>query len=285
MSEEATIRWTAAGEEVTAGTTTIGTGPTALLLPALSSISTRGEMLPLQHRLSGRYRTVAIDWPGFGTGAKPRVDWTPDVLAAFVRFVFGSIASDTVLVVAAGHAAGLLLREAAAIPASVEQIVLIAPTWRGPFPTMMKGHRPWFGRIRKLVDAPVIGPLVYKLNVNGFVIRHMAAGHVYADKAWLDGERLQAKRAVTAAPGARHGSVRFVTGGLDPFTSREAFLAAAGTCPVPIRMVYGADTPRKSKAEMDALRDMAGVETIELPVGKLSVHEEFPDQVAQAIGV
>lgn len=284
MAEESALRWASDGIEVTVGATSVGGGPTALCLPALNSISTRREMLPLQQRLAASYRTVAVDWPGFGAGPKPFVDWTPEAMAGFLRFVLSEVAADATLIVATGHAAGYLLREAATIPTSTKRVALIAPTWRGPLPTMMNGDRRWFRRARQLVDLPLLGPLVYRLNVNRAVIRHMAAGHVYADRAWLTDARLQEKLAVTTAPGARHASVRFVTGGLDPLQSRAAFLDAAHGCPVPIRAIYGADTPRKSKAEMEYLHSVSGVELIELPRGKLAVHEEHPDLVAQAIG-
>ena len=46
-----------------------------------------------------------------------------------------------------------------------KRLVLIAPTWRGPLPTMMDGQWPLFDRICQLVDLPVIGPLLYRLNV------------------------------------------------------------------------------------------------------------------------
>jgi hypothetical protein len=52
---------------------------------------------------------------------------------------------------------------------------------------MMNGRRPLFDRICRIVDLPLIGPLLYGLNVNRFVIRYMAAGHVYADAARLHG--------------------------------------------------------------------------------------------------
>src|SRR6516225_7299349 len=100
----------------------------------------------------------------------------------------------------------------------------IAPTWRGPLPTMMNGHRPWFDRICRLVDLPIVGPLLYGLNVNRLVIRYMAAGHVYSDARWLRGERLREKLAVTRSSGSRFSSVRFVTGKLDPLTTRTEFL-------------------------------------------------------------
>jgi hypothetical protein len=44
-----------------------------------------------------------------------------------------------------------------------------------------------------LVDLPVLGFPLYKLNVNRVVVRYMAAGHVYADPAWLSDERLREK--------------------------------------------------------------------------------------------
>src|SRR5262245_43901964 len=64
-----------------------GEGPGVLLLPALSSISTRREMAPLAQKLSGGFRTIAVDWPGFGDQPRPPLDWTPDAYAAFLEFV------------------------------------------------------------------------------------------------------------------------------------------------------------------------------------------------------
>ena len=39
------------------------------------------EMQALQERLARRYSTLAVDWPGFGEGARPQLDWTPDAYA------------------------------------------------------------------------------------------------------------------------------------------------------------------------------------------------------------
>jgi hypothetical protein len=48
----------------------------------------------------------------------------------------------------------------------------------------------------------------------------------------------------------------------------------------PILLVYGAETPEKSRAEMEALAALPHVRTALLPAGKLGVHEEFADPVA-----
>ena len=67
------IDWSWQGAAVRLGVTRMGAGPSVLMLPALSSISTRGEMKPLQERLADAFTTVAIDWPGFGDAPRPAV--------------------------------------------------------------------------------------------------------------------------------------------------------------------------------------------------------------------
>jgi len=98
------------------------------------------------------------------------------------------------------------------------------------------------------------------------------------------GERLIEKRQVMDAPGARFASAAFVTGALDRVSSRAEFLALAARAAVPILLIYGAETPSRSRAEMDALAAMPGVQTERLRRGKLSVHEEFPDEGALFVG-
>ena len=133
---------------------------------------------------------------------------------------------------AAGHAASYALYQAAYRHGTIERLVLIAPTWRGPLPTMMGGQRPWFAHIRVVVDHWAIGPLLYRLNMSRFVVTRMAREHVYEDPGWLSGDRLSAKLAVTRTSGARHAAVRFVSGALDRVESRAPFLTWPGaqTC-------------------------------------------------------
>ncbi len=234
--------WSWQGREVGLAVDEAGEGPLVVLLPALSSISSRGEMRPLMERLARDFRVVA-----------------------------------------AGHAATYVLHHAARHPGALDRIVLVAPTWRGPLPTMAGGDRPFFAKIRRAVEAPLIGPLLYRLNVNDFVVSKMVAGHVYSDPAALSGARMADKRKVVAAPGARFASAAFVTGGLDRVATRDDFLALAVRTASPLLLVYGAETPPRSRAEMEALAALPRVRTERLPRGKLSVHEEFSDDVYAAI--
>jgi pimeloyl-ACP methyl ester carboxylesterase len=277
------IDWDWQGHSVMVGLTRMGSGPVILMLPALSSISTRGEMRPLQQRLAAEFATVAIDWPGFGDAPRPAVPWQPDAYRAFLADVLAQVVERPFATVAAGHAAGYCLAAACARPGAAGQLCLMAPTWRGPLPTMMGKRHKAFGRIARAGDLPVIGAALYRLNVNPFMVRMMALGHVYRDPGALPESLLAEKLAVTRAPGARHASIRFVTGELDPMESREAFLETARRVTDPILLVYGAETPAKSRAEMEALAALPNVRTALLPAGKLGVHEEFAEPVAATL--
>ena len=185
--------------------------------------------------------------------------------------------------VAAGHAAGYVLRHFAGRDSGDLSLVLMSPTWRGPLPTMLGGYRSYFSHIVKAVDLPILGSLLYRLNVNRFVVRMMARGHVYAERDWLRGRRLTEKLVVTRAEGARHASIRFVSGRLDPFVSREQLIDAAERVPTPLLQLYSHAAPGKSRAEMEALASVPGLITQRQPAGKLSFYEEFPEQTATAI--
>ncbi|MER9236257.1 alpha/beta hydrolase [Mesorhizobium sp. M0622] len=52
---------------------------------------------------------------------------------------------------------------------------------------------------------------------------------------------------------------------------------------MPILVVYGDETPRKSRTEMDALAELPNVQVKRLAKGKLAIHEECPNAVAAAV--
>jgi pimeloyl-ACP methyl ester carboxylesterase len=278
-----TVTWSYADQQIELGFSQLGEGPLLLLLPALSSISTRHEMRGLQERLARRFATIAIDWPGFGDRPRPPIAWEPDVYVQYLQHVLTQVAPQPFATVAAGHAAGYALRAAADMPHATGRLCLIAPTWRGPLPTMMNGRRDIGERVARAAEWPIAGPLLYRLNVNRASLRMMARGHVYSDPSWLAGERLAQKMAVVTAPGAWSGSIRFVTGMLDPMRDSATFLDTARQVQEPILVIYGAATPPRSRAEMQGLAQFAHVKLIALPAGKLAVHEEFPDAVAEQI--
>ncbi len=255
----------------------------ALFLPAISSVSTRQEMQPLADALSDELTATISDWPGFGDRPRTRDTLTPDTLRRFLAELLDRLPPPLVGI-AAGHAATYLVDAARNSPGRFERLVLIAPTWRGPFPTMFgPGRERALGRIRRTLEAPVIGQLLYELNVSRPFIARMMREHVYADAARVTPELVTAKRHVARQPRGRFGTAAFITGGVDPAPSREAFLAlfAADDLP-PILMLRPVAAPPKSAAEMDALAATGRVMVERIP-GALLAHEEQTAAVAAAI--
>lgn len=150
---ERTIRCKWERGEITLGMDEAGSGSSVVLLPALSSISTRREMHPLFNRLQSQFHVATVDWPGFGDRTRPRDDWSPEILSAFLNWFLSEIVSPPHAIVAAGHAATYALYQAVHRPGTIERLVLIAPTWRGPLPTMMGRARPWFARVGAAIDC------------------------------------------------------------------------------------------------------------------------------------
>ena len=105
------------------------------------------RLRPLLDRLASNFHVTTVDWRGFGDLPRPRTDWSPDALSAFLNWFLNEVSPGPHALVAAGHAATYALYHAVYCP-GVDRLVLIAPTWRGPFPTMM-GYRPWFARAQR----------------------------------------------------------------------------------------------------------------------------------------
>ena len=257
-----------------------------LMLPAMSTVSTRDELRALAHHLETR-RCVITDWPGFGDTARPRLDYDRALCRGFLEDLVAHLRSELKKpffpTVACGHAAGYAIELEARHPRTFTHLVLIAPTWRGPLPTMMSGRKPIQGRIRKLIHAPVIGELVYRLNVSRPIVRMMYRRHVFADPGFLTDDLLADRVRLTRQPGARFASACFVTGALDPFDDRAAFLAAARRVHSPMLMLYGPNTPPKSRAEMETLANLPGMESRLLGRGTLGMAEELAGDLAPLI--
>ena len=55
-------------------------GPLYLLLPALSTISSRSEWKDFAHSLGNQYHIVSFDWPGFGDSERPKISYNIETL-------------------------------------------------------------------------------------------------------------------------------------------------------------------------------------------------------------
>lgn len=273
-------------------TDTGGPGPAWLLLPALSTISSRSEWQPLSDALPGRAadptappaspRLISLDWPGFGDSERAHLPFSAPVLARFLADFRRDCCPSDCGLLAAGHAAGIALHAADAHGLTFREWVLVAPTWRGPLPTMAGRRSRAFAVVRALVQLPLLGSLLYRLNTTRAVLRWMSRRHVDVAGAGLTPEGIGARQVIARQPGARFGSAAFVTGGLDPFDDPDGWLEAARTLTSPLTVVVADQSPPRSLASMQALAQVAD-RVVHLP-GRLGCHQEFGDQLAALLG-
>jgi pimeloyl-ACP methyl ester carboxylesterase len=259
----------------------LGEGTPVLLLPAFSTVSTRGEMRSIAERLSSQFQVMTLDWPGFGQSERLPIEYGALLYQKFLQDFVRDILKRPTAVVAAGHAAGYVMQLAQNMPQSFSRIVLVAPTWRGPLPTMGVNQE-LAGLVRQLVRSPLLGETLYQLNTNPAFLRLMYERHVYTDETKLTPEFIDQKWQITQHPGARYAPAAFVTGAIDPVQERSDFLAYFQPLPVPVMVIIGEQVPPKSRAEMDVIADLPGVQSSVLP-GSLGMHEEYGDTLAEIV--
>lgn len=260
---------------------TLGQGSPVLLLPAFSTVSSRSEVQEIAFCLAAQHQAVTLDWLGFGQSERPSLDYKPTLFHHLLQDFVTDVFSEPVAIVAAGHATGYVLQLAQQKPQNCSRIVLVAPTWRGPLPTM-GASQSVAGAVRQLVRSPLLGQAFYKLNTTPSFLSWMYRRHVYSDATKLTPEFIDRKHQITQQPGARFAPAAFVTGAIDPVKSRDDFLAWFQALSTPVMVVIGEQAPPKSKAEMEVLAELPGVQVKRLP-GTLGLHEEFAAEVAELI--
>ncbi|MBE9032909.1 alpha/beta hydrolase [filamentous cyanobacterium LEGE 11480] len=279
-----TYHWNSQGTTMRVVYEVIGQGQPVLLLPAFSSVCSRTEMGGLAQELAASYQVYVLDWIGFGDSDRPKLDYVPKVYRALLRTFVNEVVGEPPIVVAAGHTAGYVMQLAQETPQPWKWIVLVAPTWRGPLPTMMgEQKRNVFKWLQKLVDTPVIGQFLYWLNTTQGFLRWMYGRHVFANSENIVPELVQMKQELTRRKNGRFPAVAFVTGALDPLRSRDDWMSLFQPIPVPVLMVIGEHMPPKSRQEAEVVAHFGGgVQVVRMP-GSLGLHEEYPEMLAERI--
>ena len=112
-------------------------------------------------------------WQGTLSTIGMALAWEPAGYVAFLRHIITQLHLRPFATVAAGHAASYALSFAADAPGSLGRLCLIAPTWRGPLPTVMPGRRGLGAWITRASDN---WSVLDRINVNDPVVRMMARG-------------------------------------------------------------------------------------------------------------
>jgi pimeloyl-ACP methyl ester carboxylesterase len=276
-------QWHYLGKEYSIVSETIGSGTPALLLPAFSTVSSRTEMTSIAHILSDRFQVTVLDWLGFGDSARPKLDYQPILYQQLLNDFIANNFENKIILIAAGHASGYALEFTKNNPNSIEKVVLIAPTWKGPL-RAMGANETIAKSARNLVRMPILGQILYYLNTTPSFLHFMYRRHVYVDSNNLTKEFIAEKRRTTQQKGARFAPASFVTGGLDPVNNRNDFLSLLQNIHLPILTIIAENAPPKSKAEMEAINSLlsGNIQTLRL-TGTLGIQEEYGEVAGRAI--
>lgn len=277
-----------------------GASKNILMMPTISDVSTVEEWRLVAKDIIQRsgnvnWRATIVDWPGLGYSDRPKLDYNADIMESFlVDFILApnspmsSLAEDLVIV-GGGHAATIAVRAAKKGLVKPTAIAAVAPTWSGPLPIVFGRDTKTESRyelLRETLRAPAVGWMMYNVLVsNKKSIQSQYKSHVYADSTNVTPAMIESRYELTKQKGARYVPAAFLTGLLDPVKTREEFVelfeGLEGKLPVLVVSTSGA--PKRSKAEMEALREAKGVTKFVEVSGALLPHEEYPSLVASEI--
>ncbi|RZB56172.1 uncharacterized protein LOC114393817 [Glycine soja] len=271
-----------------------------LMMPTISDVSTVEEWRLVAGDIAQRngntnWRATIVDWPGLGYSDRPKMDYNADVLEKFLVDFINSPngpmkqPENDLIIFGGGHAASIVARAAKKGLVKPKAIAAVAPTWAGPLPIVFgrdSSMETRYGLLRGTLKAPAVGWMMYNMLVsNENAIQSQYKSHVYANPDNVTPGIVESRYALTKRKGARYLPAAFLTGQLDPVTSREEFLelftALEGKTPVLVVSTKG--SPKRSKAEMEALKGAKGVtKFVEVP-GALLPQEEYPALVAEEL--
>ncbi|GKV28014.1 hypothetical protein SLEP1_g37116 [Rubroshorea leprosula] len=277
-----------------------GAAKNILMIPTISDVSTVEEWRSVARDIVGRdgnvnWRATIVDWPGLGYSDRPKMDYDADIMEKFVVDFINApdgpvgCSENELVVFGGGHAATIAVRAAKKGLVKPKAIAAVAPTWAGPLPIVFgrdSNMETRYGLLRGTLRAPAVGWMMYNMLVsNEKAIQSQYKSHVYANPDNVTPVIVQSRYDLTKRKGARYVPAAFLTGLLDPVNSREEFLGLFADLEgmIPILVVSTEGSPKRSKAEMEALRGAKGVSKfVEVP-GALLPQEEYPTMVAEEL--
>jgi pimeloyl-ACP methyl ester carboxylesterase len=258
--------------------------PPMLMLPALSTVSRSDEWQHFKAIVTDKYQLITIDWPGFGESDKIDIHYSGTVLQETLKKAIKVIQSKNnrkLTIIAAGHSASVVLTLKDKYINTIKQIVLIAPTWRGPLPSMTGWSPKRLNIINEIVRLPIIGPMLYFINTTKVIIRFMMKRHVWLNKNDLDNDKIRKLQVLSRQKGARYASAAFVTGRLDIDNNNKWWISNTNIVKEMSTLVIPKDSPKRSLSEMEALSE--SIKDVLYIRGRLGCHEEFGEEIAKRL--
>lgn len=241
--------------------------PAVLALPGV--LAPRYSFSRLAHALAPSFRTIAVDFPGFGESEKPSPARYPYGVSAFSEAITDLIAglglSRAHLL---GHGVGgaVALTLAARRPELVRRLALIAPL----------AHAPRLQSTYRSLLAPVIGGLIFRqlLNKSWFT-------SIYRDKVHdrAKAEEIQRYYQSLNPPACRAALLATLRSSLDA----RSVIADSRRVRAPTLLVWGQDDtllPLRNGRHLSREMPQAGLSL--LPSGH-APHEELPEATAATL--
>jgi pimeloyl-ACP methyl ester carboxylesterase len=145
-----------------------GRGPALVLLHGNGVFANDFEYSGLVNELSGRYRVIAFDRPGYGYSDRPRgTVWTADAQARLLHHALQRIGVDSAIVL--GHSWGTMVALAMGlqVPDFVRGLVLLSgyyyPTLRLDVPILAQPAIPVIGDLMRYTVSPLIARMLWPL--------------------------------------------------------------------------------------------------------------------------
>ncbi len=258
--------------------------PPMLMLPALSTVSRSDEWQSFKAIVTDKYQVITLDWPGFGKSDKKDIHYSGTVLQKTLGKAIKVIQSKNnkkLTIIAAGHSASVVLTLKDKYIRDIKQVVLIAPTWKGPLPSMTGWSPKRLNIINKIIRLPIIGPILYFINTTKVIIEFMMKRHVWLNKNNLDKDRILRLQVLARQKGARYASAAFVTGSLDINKNNKWWISNTKKINKISTLVIPKDSPKKSLSEMGILSNK--IKNVIYIRGRLGCHEEFGEEIAKRL--
>ncbi|MFC4453336.1 alpha/beta hydrolase [Deinococcus sonorensis] len=255
---------------------TRASGRPLLLLHSVNAAASAYEMRPIFLAYRGSRPVYALEWPGFGSSARPDVRYTPELMTRALQQMLDVIGQD-VDVVALSLGSEFAARAALADP-RIHTLALISPTGMG---RAEGGSQQAAGsaqpdRLYRNLSNPLWAGALYSLIASGPSIRYFLSGSFEGqpDQGLVDYSYVSAHQ-----PGARYAPLYFIGGLL--FTP-NAYDQLYAPLKQPVLVLYDRDR----FVNFDRLQEYAqhpNVSAVRIAPTKGLPQFEQPEQVRAAL--
>ena len=241
---------------------------TVVLLHGLHAAASAREFEGIFDRLAEDHHVLAVDLPGFGRSARPKIVYEAALYMGFIRD-FVADETDSPVVIASSLTGALTA--AAVGELSIEELVLVNPT-------ASTGSRN--AAVRDLMRSPVLGSALFNLVVSRPSLRYYNLKEAYTDPEAVTQAVIDHQWRTAHQPQARFAPASFIGGYLDPDIDLETTLADLDC---PITLVWGRESPRPPLSDGRRLAEAADTRLVVVGDSKLLPHDQHPEAFIEGL--